>query len=100
MRRIFFRTLLTLAAAAVPNLAHAQFGNIGSYSPPQVNPYPVYSPYLNMNRPGSAATNYYGIVRPQMNAARNFQQINQALTYGTGAGVGADGYVDPSGQAV
>src|SRR5947209_6461342 len=77
MRFLASKHLLALAAALVPGLAQAQFGNIGSYSPPSTNPYPVYSPYLNLNRPGNVAQNYFGLVQPQLQAQRNFQQINQ-----------------------
>lgn len=98
MRSLARKTLLAFAAALLPGAAQAQFGGIGTYSPPQMNPYPAYSPYLNMTRPGGvggAATNYYGIVRPQLNAMRNFNQINQALS-SSGMGTGDVGYVDPA----
>jgi hypothetical protein len=52
-------------------LGLAWFGAVGplwaQYGP--VNPVnrPAFSPYLNLNRPGtSAAVNYYGLVRPEL----------------------------------
>lgn len=97
----FFRSksLLALAAALLPGVAHAQgFGTIGSYQQPMINPSPTYSPYLNLNRPGaSAAQNYFGLVQPQLQAQRNFQQIQNQLN-AQSAGTGDVGYVDPSGQ--
>jgi hypothetical protein len=102
MRFLSSKSLLALAAALVPSLVHAQgFGGpIGSYAPPQVNPYPVYSPYLNLNRPGSSvAQNYFGLVQPQMQAQRNFQQLQNQMN-NQGMGTGDVGYVDPSGQFI
>src|SRR5205085_530508 len=65
MRYLASKSLLALAAALVPGMAQAQgqFGNIGSYSPPTINPSPAYSPYLNLNRPGNVAQNYFGLVQ-------------------------------------
>ena len=60
---------------------HAQ-PQIGSYSPPVVNPHPITSPYLNLNRTGTnAAVNYYGIVRPQIQSHQAIQNLqNQVQT--------------------
>jgi hypothetical protein len=67
--------LLALGAATS---ARAQPGPINR--PPGALP-PVYSPYLNLNRPGDPGINYYGLVRPQFfaeNAYRSLQaQVNQ-----------------------
>src|SRR5262249_16465841 len=40
----------------------------GSVAPAQAPgaPRPAYSPYLNLARPGNAANNYYGLVRPEI----------------------------------
>lgn len=103
--RVFRTTLFLMALAlALPNVAFAQFGGapqpgqIGSYARPKTNNYPAFSPYLNMTRPGNPATNYYGIVRPQMEANQNFQQIEQG-TFGNdprfNASAGADGSAMP-----
>jgi hypothetical protein len=50
---------------------------IGSYTPPQVNPYPTVSPYLNLNRNLNSATNYFGVVRPQFDNQQAIQQLQQ-----------------------
>jgi hypothetical protein len=95
MRANWQRVLLIGLAAAMHNIAHAQVGQIGSYNRPKTNNYPAFSPYLNLNRGGDPAVNYFGIVRPQMETNRAFQQIEQG-TFGAdprfpvGAG-GADG---------
>jgi hypothetical protein len=44
-------------------------------------PTPAYSPYLNLARPGNPTLNYYGLVRPELQARAAFQslegQVNQ-----------------------
>jgi hypothetical protein len=70
------RTTLALAAllvALAARPAHAQV--LGSYAP-FTNPYarPPLSPYLNLNRGGIPAVNYYGLVRPQLQTERFIQQ--------------------------
>src|ERR1700678_234592 len=64
----------------------------GGFAP--LNQSPAFSPYLNLNRGGtSAAINYYGLVRPQIdfqNSINNLQQ--QVDAPGTGlAGPGGAG---------
>ncbi len=99
------RSLFVLCglALASPEACFAQVGQIGSYSRPRTNNYPTVSPYLNLARPGQAATNYYGIVRPQVEANQAFQQIQQG-TFTTDPrfgpamgpqGAGPDGGVTP-----
>ena len=92
MRRI-------LLAAAIgcwlPMTAQAQLGSIGSYSPPQTNPRPVYSPYLNLTRPGgSVGANYYGLVRPQVDAQRNIMLLQQQAQM---MGIAPEAFADPFG---
>ena len=42
---------------------------------------PAFSPYLNLNRFGSSpALNYYGIVRPQLDAYAATQNLQQQIT--------------------
>ena len=42
---------------------------------------PPYSPYLNLLRNGnSAAVNYYGLVRPEIDYRNNLNQINRDVT--------------------
>ena len=50
---------------------------IGSYTPPQVNPNPAFSPYLNLNRGNNPAINYFGVVRPQFENQQAIQQLQQ-----------------------
>jgi hypothetical protein len=38
-------------------------------------PGPAVSPYLNLQRGGNPAINYYGLVRPQVAAARAFESL-------------------------
>jgi hypothetical protein len=65
------RILLSLSLAMVSTgPALAQVGTALPY-----NPRPTVSPYLNMLRGGNAAVNYYGIVRPQMQAAVTLQRL-------------------------
>jgi len=74
MKRCFAATLVSLFLGSA---AHAQ-PQIGSYSAPVVNPHPVISPYLNLNRTGTATSiNYFGLVRPQMDNQRAIQQLQQ-----------------------
>jgi hypothetical protein len=74
---------VSFASAQVP---------LGGYSPPQVGP-PAFSPWLNMNRPGGGATNYFGMVKPQMQTQQQLQNLQyqqNLLQSGVGTGVGAD----------
>ena len=74
MRRLLLAGLvlagwLTGAAGS----ASAQF----QYFQPQTAPFsqPPVSPYLNLFRGGNPGINYYGLVRPQVQAAQTFQQL-------------------------
>ena len=71
-----FAGLCTVLALGTNAYAQPQ---IGSYSPPIVNPRPLISPYLNLGtRTGNnSAVNYYGIVRPQMENRQAIQQLQQ-----------------------
>lgn len=93
MKRWLILTLLALASAAVP-AAHAQPGSIGSYNQPIQYPSPI-SPYMNMNRGGNPAINYYGLVRPQISTAQNLhmlqQEVQQLNAMGAGPFVGQTG---------
>jgi hypothetical protein len=71
--------VLGLLITLVPGVARAQ------YIPPSAGAVPAgrpgYSPYLNLTRPGNPATNYFGLVRPEIEArvaAQSLQvQVNQ-----------------------
>src|SRR5688500_4172615 len=73
---------------ALGTSVHAQ-PQIGSYSPPVVNPKPAVSPYLHLNRGGSsAAVNFFGIVRPQLDNQRSIQQLQQQFQIQTQGPIG------------
>jgi hypothetical protein len=49
-----------------------------AYSPLNPRNNPAVSPWINLNRPFSdPAVNYFGLVRPEFAALRNFQQLQQ-----------------------
>lgn len=77
MNRWLASTLAVAALWAFASTVQAQ--QIGTYTPPTVNPRPTVSPYLNMTRGGigTGAINYYGIVRPQLDTQRNLLQLQQ-----------------------
>jgi hypothetical protein len=56
--------------------AQVQPGLPGGYNP-QLRP--TVSPYLNLLRPGNTAVNYYGLVRPQLNAQTIAGQLQQEI---------------------
>ena len=84
------KMLLALAAGPVafgllPTHASAQIfmqqnppGQIGQYAPPRTG-YggPAYNAYNNLARPGGAANNYFGLVKPQMDASQAINQLQQ-----------------------
>jgi hypothetical protein len=78
MKRFAFAIPLALALVASSGVERA---GAQLYLPGQqpVNPYqrPLISPYLNMNRGGDPAINYYGLVRPQINTAKSILQLQQ-----------------------
>jgi hypothetical protein len=63
---------LALGLSGEATVARAQF------VPQQVGPQqPALSPYLNLARPGNAGINYGGLVQPQINAAKQMQNLQQ-----------------------
>ena len=73
MKRWLWASLISLGllqANCGPLLAQ-----LGNYTRPQVNPRPTVSPYLNMMNAGNPVTNYYGIVRPQVQTSQNIHQL-------------------------
>jgi hypothetical protein len=60
--------------------ASAQFGQT-PYSRPGTSPYanPSISPYLNLTRGGSAALNYYNLVRPQVDFTNALNMQNRSI---------------------
>jgi hypothetical protein len=102
-----------LALGLSPTHASAQIfmqqnppGQIGQYNPPRAGlGGPAYSPYNNLNRPGGAASNYFGIVRPQLDASRAINQLQQQQAVGPGPAEeayyqngGQQFYKDPASQ--
>jgi hypothetical protein len=67
--------LAVVAALASGRTAHAQIG----YPPRTSASSPGYSPYLNLLRPGNVANNYFGLVRPQIDAQYAFNGIQQQI---------------------
>jgi hypothetical protein len=54
----------------------------GSASAQPTNPVsrPAFSPYLNLNRPGGSPTlNYYGLVRPEIQARQSIQGLQGSV---------------------
>jgi hypothetical protein len=76
-RRWLWSLIAMVAAGWAGDQAQAQFRGIGR---PPANPFgrPAISPYLNLNRGGVPAINYFNLVRPQQDA---FAAI-QGLEYG------------------
>src|SRR5262245_40723375 len=98
---IMKRFLFAFALAAVALVAETAQAQVGSY--PWRNPSrPTVSPYINLNRGGLAGINYFGLVRPQLDAQKNFMLLNQEIqqvapdplgtTTGYGPGYTATGY--------
>jgi len=90
------RWLLAVLVAAGLSPAWAEAQTVGSY-PWRTPSSPTVSPYLNLTRGGNAGINYFSLVRPQVDAQKNFMQLNQELMQMqmqqgmTGAGAGASG---------
>src|SRR5262249_53508964 len=55
---------------------------------------PPVSPYINLMRPGLSGINYYGLVRPQVDAATALQQLQQQQLALAASG----GSLDPAGS--
>ena len=83
-------------------LAAQASAQIGGYQRPYQNPYPSFSPILNMGAGGNPATNYFGIVRPQMQTAAALQQLqaNQQLLMGSNQAPGQAPAMTADGQLV
>jgi len=52
------------------------------YVPPATSPFarPVVSPYVNLGLPGNPGINYFGLVRPQIQATAAFNQLQTQYT--------------------
>ena len=58
------------------NFASAQFGTLGQ---PPARPRPTVSPFVNLGAGGGALT-YYGLIRPQTDATRSIQDLQNVVT--------------------
>ena len=65
--------LAILGAIAFSSAARAQYPG----QPRPTASSPAYSPYLNILRPGNTATNYYGLVRPQIDFQNQVTTLQQ-----------------------
>jgi hypothetical protein len=72
--------LIALALVLAAGTVRAQ-APIAPQAPTQ-QPYspPVFSPYLNLLNRGNPAINYYGIVRPEVQAQQQLQRLQLGLT--------------------
>ena len=66
-------TVLAVWCGAGLNYAGAQFGTLGQ---PPARPRPTVSPYVNLGEGGNAF-NYYGLVKPETDAYKSIQQLQQ-----------------------
>ncbi len=87
---IFGAALVALVAAGDGQaIAQAPYTGPGGYAP---NNPPAYSPYLNLLRRGnSAAANYYGLVKPEL----EFRSAYRGLQQQVNGQVNATAAVDP-----
>ncbi len=81
MRSIYLAIAFGLSFGFVAQSANAQFPQS------QYQTQPAVSPYLNLNRGGAnLATNYFGIVRPQIDTRNSIQSLqSQINTLGAGS---------------
>jgi hypothetical protein len=76
MKRIIITSLAVLLGWGVSvNFASAQFGTLGQ---PPVRPRPTVSPYIDLGVGG--AMGYYGLIRPQTDATRSIQELQNVVT--------------------
>jgi hypothetical protein len=76
------------AALAAALLAGWAVAPVRAQNPAVRTIYNPYSPYLNLLRTGSpygVAGNYYGLVRPQLDAQNAFQNLQRQINQNTGA---------------
>jgi hypothetical protein len=72
-----------------------------AYRPPGVPVRPTTSPYLNLNRPGSQAINYYNLVRPEIDFRNNLNNLQQQVgTLNQAAAAPATGAIADTGHPV
>jgi hypothetical protein len=76
-QRLAMTLALTVLMGTMATQARAQYGRPYPGTPGALRP--AYSPYLNLARPGNAAVNYYGLVRPQIDFNNAIGDIQQDL---------------------
>lgn len=79
MKRGIITPLIVLAAwfGIDGNFASAQFGTLGQ---PPAKPRPAVSPYINQGAGGGInAFSYYGIIKPQTEANRSINELQQRI---------------------
>ena len=74
----FQPALIALTLALAAGAAEAQQPGVQPSTPYQYSP-PTVSPYLNLLNRGNPGINYYGIVRPQIQANQQFQTLQYGL---------------------
>ena len=67
-------TVLALWGSIGLNFATAQFGSLGQ-APPRTRP--TVSPFINLGQGGAGA--FYGIIKPQLDANRSINDLQQGL---------------------
>jgi hypothetical protein len=83
-----------LGVLASAGQAQAQYGLPGMPQNPYVRP-PI-SPYLNLNRGGNPAINYFGLVQPQLQTTEQLQMLQMQQTQMAQLGFGG---TDPNAAA-
>jgi hypothetical protein len=93
MKRRLLVALLALFACEglCENYASAQTWQLGQYGPPTVRTRSAVSPYVTLGQ-GGGAYDYYGVVRPQVDASHSIGQ----LQYGLNQLTTADGLLNPN----
>jgi hypothetical protein len=80
VKSFLYGAVLTASVLAGVTPAGAQqLGAPGNFGQPPANPFgnPAISPFLNLNRGGNPAINYFGIVQPQLQTSQSLQQLQQ-----------------------
>jgi hypothetical protein len=76
MKRGITTALLLASWLGVVPFASAQFGTLGQAP---ARPRPTVSPFINQGTGGINAFNYYGVIKPQFETNRQFNEMQQRL---------------------
>ena len=96
MKRILFASIAALVLLGGVNVASAQTPNLGQ---PPARPRPIVSPYINLGQGGNAGA-FYGIIRPQIDANRSINELQQGLHQWNQDGTGRQLGVQPSANGL